>query len=91
MTAAREQTEERRLDRLGLQVQRGDVAVQMIDRDQRQPVRPGDGLRGRETDEQRADKTRALRDRHRVEAPELGVGLRQRLTQHGHDQLEVAP
>ena len=33
---AREQAEERRLDRLRLQVERGDVSIQMVDRDERQ-------------------------------------------------------
>src|SRR5438046_1744572 len=40
MAAACEQAEERRLDPLGLQVERCDVAMQVIDRDQRQAVRP---------------------------------------------------
>ena len=64
--------------------------MQVIDRDQRQPVRPGDGLRSRETDEQRADEAWSLRDRDRIEGLELGVRLGQRFPQHGHDELEVA-
>ena len=90
VTAAREQAEKGRLDRLRLEVERCNVTVQVIDRDQRQPVRPGDGLRSRETDEQRADEAWSLRDRDRIEGLELGVRLGQCLPQHGHDELEVA-
>ena len=91
MPAAREQAEERRLDGLGQQVKRGDVAVEVIDRDQRQPVRPGEGLRRREADEQRADEARALRDGYGIEALEFCARFRQCLPQHRDDELEVAP
>jgi hypothetical protein len=45
MAAAGEQAEEGRFDRVGLEVERGDVAVEVVDRDERQVARPGDCLR----------------------------------------------
>src|SRR5205807_1166476 len=60
VAAAREQAEEGRLDRVRLQVERGDMPVQMVDRVQRQAPRPGDRLRRGEADEQRADEAGAL-------------------------------
>ena len=57
--AAREQARERRLERVGAEVERRDVALQVVDRDERQPARPGDRLGRREPDEQRADQPRA--------------------------------
>ena len=65
--------------------------MQMVDRHQGQPIRPGDGLRSRETDEQGADQPRPLRDGDGIQALELGVRLRQSFPQHGHDQLEMTP
>ena len=35
MAAAREQAQERRLESIGLKVERGDVAAEMVDRDER--------------------------------------------------------
>jgi hypothetical protein len=85
--AACEQAEKGRLERLRLEIQRGHVAVQVVDGDERQPAAPGKRFRGREPDEQRADQARALRDRDRVDVVERM--LAERLLDHRHDQLEV--
>src|SRR6185436_7637089 len=61
VAARGEQAQERRLDRVGQQVIRGDVALQVVDGRQRQPARGGEALGGRDTDQQRADQARALR------------------------------
>ena len=58
--AGREQAGERRLQPQGREPQRGDVAKQVIDRDERQVPRVRDGLGRGETDEQRTDQARAL-------------------------------
>ena len=87
--AAREQAEERRLDRLRLEVERGDVAVQVVDRDERQVPRPRDRLRRGDADEQRADEARALRDRDAVDVVERRARLPERLAHDGRDQLEM--
>ena len=70
MAAAREQAEERRLERVRLEVERGDVSVQVVDRHERQAARPGERLRGGEPDEERADQARALRDRDGLDVVE---------------------
>src|SRR5207302_7835636 len=54
VAAAREQAEERRLDGIGPQVERGNMAVQVVDRHERQPPRPRDRLSYGEADEQRS-------------------------------------
>ena len=54
VTAAGEQAEERRLDGIRPEVERRDVPLEVVDRDERCAVRPRDRLRGREADEQRA-------------------------------------
>ena len=89
--AAREQAEERRVDGLGLEIERGDVAVQVVDRGERQPPRPGERLRGRQPDEERADQPRALRDRDPLDPVEPDTGLAERLAQDGRDELEMPP
>jgi hypothetical protein len=93
--AAGHQAQERRGERLrcavlaGPQEVRRHVALQVVDRDERQPARGGDPLGGRHPDEQRADEARALRDRHRVDVAELGAGPRQRVVDRRAGQLEV--
>src|SRR6185312_11455622 len=49
--AGGDQAEEGRLERLRLEEVRGDVALEVVDRDQRQPARGGDRLRGRDPDQ----------------------------------------
>src|SRR5207247_1354409 len=50
VTPAREQAEKRRFERIGLEVERPNVPVEVVDRCERQPARPGDRLRGRDPD-----------------------------------------
>jgi len=59
VAAAREQADERRVLILGLEVERGNVTVEMVDGDEREPPRPGDRLRRRDADEKRAASARA--------------------------------
>ena len=79
------------LDGLGLKEQRGDVAVQVVDRSEWQPPRPGERLRRRQSDEERADQPWALRDRDPFDPVEPDPGLAERLAQDGRDELEVPP
>ena len=53
----------------------GDVAVQMVDGDERQPPRPGERLRSGDADQERADKAGALRDADGLDVAELRVRL----------------
>ena len=62
VTAAREQADERRLQRVRLEVERGDVALQVVDGHERQAPRPGERLRRGEADEEGADEARPARD-----------------------------
>ena len=55
---AREQARERRLERVGRQVERRDVALEVVDGDERDTACPRDRLGGRDADEQRADEAR---------------------------------
>ena len=61
VAAAGDQAEEGRLQRLGLEEVGGDVALQVVDRDQRQPPRRGDRLGGADADQEGADQARARR------------------------------
>ena len=70
MPTAREQAEERRLERLRAEVERGDVPVQVVDGDERQAAPPGDPLRGGEADEERSDQAGPPRDGDAVEVVE---------------------
>ena len=91
MAAAREQAEERRLQRLRLKVERRDVPVEVVDRDERQPARPRDRLRRAEPDEQRADQAGPLRHGDPVDVVEGDAGLAERLTDHRRHELEMPP
>ncbi len=71
------------------QVERGDVAVQMVDGDQRQAMRPGERLRGGDADEQRADQPGPHRDGDRVDIAS-STRLAERLLDHRRDELEMA-
>ena len=72
-----------------LEIQRRDVTVQVVDRDQRQPPRPRERLRGRDADEQRADQPGPGGDGDRLDLAEPYTGLVERLANDRHDQLEV--
>ena len=89
--AAREQAQERRVDGLRLQEQRGDMAVQVVDRSEGKPQRPRERLRRRQPDEQRADQPGPLRDGDPLDPVEPDAGLVERLAQHRRDELEVPP
>jgi hypothetical protein len=91
VAAAREQAQERRVERVRLHVQGCDVPVQVVDRDEGQPLRPRDRLRGREADEERADEPGALRHGDALDVREARPRLGQRLAHDRRDELEVAP
>ena len=72
---AREQARERRLDGRGLEVERRDVPLEVIHRDERQPSGPREGLGGRDADEERADQPGALGDRDSLDLVERSLGF----------------
>ena len=61
VAAAGDQAEEGRLERVGLEEVGGDVALQVVDGDQRQAPRRGDRLRRADPDQEGADQARARR------------------------------
>src|SRR5919108_6263043 len=63
----------------------------MVDRNERQPSSPGQGLRGRDPDEQCPDETRPLRHGDAVDVVELGTGLVERLPERRQQELEMMP
>ena len=79
------------LERLRLEVQRGDVAVEMVDGDERQAARPSYRLRRGEADEQGADQPRAAGDRDAIHVGEGRAAFDERLADHGRHELEVTP
>ena len=89
MPAARDEAEVGRLDRLGPERARHDVAVQVVDRHERQAPRGGDRLRGREPDEQGADQAGPAGHRHRVDVVEPGPRALQRVGRDRVHKLEV--
>jgi hypothetical protein len=89
--AAREQAQERRLYGVRPRKERRDVAVQVVDRDERQPPRPGERLRRGDADQKRPDQAGALRDTDSLDVAELGVRVGERLPQRRQDQLEMVP
>ena len=89
VAAGGDEAEEGRLERLGLEEVGGDVALQVVDRDQRQPARGGDRLRGRDADQQRADQPRPGGRGDRVDVVEGHPGLAQGGLDHRRGQLEV--
>ena len=91
MPAAREQAEKRRVERVGLQVQRRDVTVEVVDRCERQPARPGERLRRGDADEQRADEAGPARHGDEVDVVERRAGVGERLANDGQHELEVPP
>jgi len=65
------------------------VALQVIDRGERQPLRRGERLRRGEADEQRPDQPRALRRGDQLQLVQLDPSLVQRALDDRVDQLEV--
>src|SRR6185437_16884957 len=68
----------------------GDVPVQVVDRSEREPASPGQRLRGRETDEERADEPRPGGDGDHVDIVEASAALGERRVDHGRYELEMA-
>jgi hypothetical protein len=91
VTATRQQAEERRLERLRLEIERGDVAVEVVDGDERQPTRPRNRFCCGEADKKRADQPRPAGDRDTVDVPKARVRLNERLADHRRHELEVPP
>jgi hypothetical protein len=89
VAAAREQAEERRLHRLRLEVERGDVSLEMVDRSEGDATRPCECLRRPEPHEERAHEPRPLRDRDPVDPLERGAGRVERLAHDRGHELEV--
>jgi hypothetical protein len=85
------QADERRINDFGLEEERRDVAVEVVDRHERQPVRPGKRFGSREPDEKGADQARASGDCDRANAVEGHPRLVQGLLDDRGDELEVAP
>ena len=90
MAAAREEARERRLERVGLEVERRDVPLEVIDGDERQSPRPRDRLGGRQADEQRAHEPRALRHADAIEVVEPDTRVLERSSDDRRNELEVA-
>jgi hypothetical protein len=65
------------------------VALQVVDRDQRQPPRGGDRLGGADPDQEGADQPRPDRDRDRLDLLQPHPGLAQRRLDHRRGQFEV--
>ena len=95
VAAAGEQADERRLEDDArrpsetAQEVRRDVALEVVDRRERQAARGGDRLRGRDADEQRADEPRPLRDADERDVVERRAGAAQRVVDRGVGELEV--
>jgi hypothetical protein len=87
---AREQADERRLDRLVTEVERRDVPLQVVDRNERDPPRPGDRLRRREPHEEGADQPGPARDADARDVAQPHSRLCQRLADHRGHELEMA-
>ena len=90
MAPAGEQAQERRLERIRLEIERGDVPVQMVDGRERQPSRPRDRLRGCNADEEGPDQARAGRHADQLDVLEAGACKAESLADHGRDELEMA-
>jgi hypothetical protein len=87
MTARHHQHGGRQRQLAMLQDERLDVAGEVMDRHERNAVRPGDRLGEGHADEQRAHETRPLRDRDRAEVRPRHGSLRERAL---HDAANVA-
>ena len=90
MAAAREQTQERRVDWIRLEIEGRDVALQMVDRRERQPPRPGDRLGGGDSDQERTDQPGSRRHSDEFDVVERGPRIAQGLLHDRRDELEVA-
>jgi hypothetical protein len=68
---------------------RGDMALEVVDRGQRQPAPGGQALGGGHPHQQRADQPGPLRDRHELDVVEGGVRGPQGVVDHVVDEREV--
>src|SRR6185312_12948371 len=89
VAAGGDQAEEGRLQRFGLEEVGGDVALQVIDRDQRQPAGGGDRLRGRDPDQEGADQPGPGGGGDRLDVVQSHPGLAERRLDHRGGQLQV--
>ena len=89
MAAAGEQAEKGRLERDRLEVERGHVPEQVVNRNQRQTPRPGDRFGGGDANEQRPDQARSLRDGDAVQLLEGQLRLFHCASHDRRDQLQV--
>ena len=87
----RQQAGERRGEAERREPQCRHVPEQVVDGDERQAAAVGQGLGGREPDEQCADQSRSLRDRHGIEIAQRRPRVGERGLDDGDDELEVAP
>ncbi len=65
------------------------MALQVVDRRERQPPRGGQPLGGRHADQQRADEPWPLRDRDELDVVQPHPGAGERVVDDGVDELEV--
>src|ERR687887_156502 len=91
VAAAREQAEEGRLQRLRLEVESGDVPVQVVYGGERQATPEGDPLGSRDADEESADQSRAGRHGDELDVVEPRAGRVERVADDVRDELEVPP
>ena len=91
MATGREEAHEGRLDGFRAEEERRDVAVQVIHRCQRNGEPPGERLRSRESDEQRADEPGSSRCGDEVDVCHCRVRVMEGRLDDGRDELEVAP
>src|SRR6201999_3387562 len=89
VAAGGDEAEEGRLERLRLEEVGGDVALQVVDRDQRQAARGGGRLRGRDADQQRADQPRPGGRGDRVDVVQGHPRFAEGGLDHRRGQLQV--
>jgi hypothetical protein len=66
------------------------MAVEMVDRHEREPARPRERLGGGEPYEERADQARAARDGDGLHVVEGRARILERLGEDGADELQMA-
>ena len=91
MAAGREEAHEGRLDGIRAEEERRHVAVQVIHRRQRHGERPGERLRSRQADEQRADEPGPARRGDEIDVASVASASCEGRLDDGRDELEVAP
>ncbi len=65
------------------------MPVEVVDRSERQPARPGERLRRGDADEEGTDQARAARHRDEVDVVERCAGIGERLANDRQHELEV--